>query len=173
MAYPDNQWAKVQAMFELGLPLNEIAKECGIDKGSVSRKAKQAGWLKGKMQPTVAKEVQARQALKEVEAEKATLNATERVAIDVAVAKRLQHLQFFETANLLVAKTAANKLQRDGLNASYQDVNAAANAIAKAQDGVLGKNPDTVINNTNAVQTVIQHTPEQLRKINQDLEDAC
>lgn len=172
MALSVSQWEKVKAMFELGVALNEIAKETKIDKGSVSRKAKQEGWVKGKMQPTVAKEVQARQALKEVDAEKATLNATERVAIDAVVAKRLHHLQFFETANLLVAKTAANKLQRDGINATYQDVNAAASAILKAQEGVLGKNPDTVINNTNAVQ-VVQHTPEQLRKINQDLEDAC
>jgi hypothetical protein len=47
------------------------------------------------------------------------------------------------------------------------------NTLAKAKESIVGKQPDTVINNTNALQAVIQYTPEQLRQINQDLEDAC
>lgn len=173
MALPADKWEKARALFEGGLSLLEIQKQTGIPKGSVGRKATESGWAKNKMRPLQNKEVEARLALSEVEREKATLNATERATHDVLVEKRLAHLQFFETANLLVAKTAANKLQRDGMNASYQDVNSAANAIAKAQDGVLGKEPSTLINNTNASQTIVNPTPEQLRAVNQQLEDAC
>lgn len=173
MAYSADQWGKVKAMFELGLALNEIAKETKIDKGSISRKAKQEGWVKGKMQPTVIKAVQAQQALKEVEAENATLNATERVAFDIAVEKRLMRLEFFDSAHVLVAQVTVNKVKVEGEGASFQDMNAAATTIKTAREGVLGKTPEVVINNTNASQTVIQYTPEQIRKLNQDLENAC
>jgi len=81
--------------------------------------------------------------------------------------------KFFRGANMLVANTVAAKVKREGQNASFKELASAAQALGRTQESVLGKAPDTVINNTNAVQTVIQHTPEQLRKINQDLEDAC
>jgi hypothetical protein len=48
MAYTKAQWDQVQHWFEIGIPLSEIAKKTEIkDKGSISRKAKQEGWVKG------------------------------------------------------------------------------------------------------------------------------
>jgi hypothetical protein len=73
MARPREAWDEVRALFERGVPLSEIAeKTCIKDKGSISKKARVEGWEKGKRQPTVVKEVQAKQALMEVEEEKAT-----------------------------------------------------------------------------------------------------
>jgi hypothetical protein len=45
--------------------------------------------------------------------------------------------------------------------------------LGRTQESVLGKGPDTVINNSNAVQTVVSLSPEVLRRINQELEDEC
>ena len=173
MAYPPAKWERAQALFETGSILADIKKVVGIDKAAVSRRAKADGWVKGKNQPLVDKEVQARQALKEVELEKSKKKSTEVDVVDAAVTKKLHQLQFFETAHILVANTTVQKIRADGTSMSYQDLNAAANVITKAQEGILGKTPDTVINNTNASQTVINPTPEQLRAVNQQLEDAC
>ena len=66
-----------------------------------------------------------------------------------------------------------DKINSQGEAASFQDLSAAANTITKAREGVLGKAPDTVINNTNAMQANITHTPAQLKEINEALENAC
>jgi len=39
-------WDKARLLFEHGKPLNDIAKEMGINKGSISRKSKQEEWTK-------------------------------------------------------------------------------------------------------------------------------
>ncbi len=168
MAYPIDQWERVKALFEIGLPLNEIARETEIDKGSISRKAKQSGWEKGKRQPMVAKEIKARQSLKELEAEKATLNATQRVAHDVTVAKRMERLEFFDDAHVLVAQVTINKVKIEGESATFQDLSAAANTITKAREGVLGKSPEVAVQvNNNGQQTaeVIDRSPERVRAV--------
>ena len=76
---------------------------------------------------------------------------------------------------MLVAKTVVSKVQQDGINASYQDLNSAAHALGRTQESVLGKSPETVINNTNAVQTNVSvtQTPEQVRAIKKMLESHC
>jgi hypothetical protein len=173
LAYSDDQWARVRALFELGVSLSEINKEVGIDKAAVSRKAKFEGWIKSKNQPIVDKEVEARQALREVEAQKSTANPIERAAVDFAVEKRLMRLEFFDGAHILVAQVTMKKVNTLRERASFQDLNAAANTITKAREGVMGKTADVVINNTNAVQVVVAHSPAELRRLNQELEDAC
>ena len=173
MAYPPAKWEKARALFETGSTLADIKKVIGIDKAAVSRRAKDDGWIKGKNQPLIDKEVQARQALKEVEAEKSTKKSTELAVVDAAVEKRLRQLQFFETAHTLVANTTVQKIRADGTAMSYQDLNAAANVITKAQEGVLGKTPDTVINNSNTQQTAILpsvQSAEEVRSVKDMLE---
>jgi hypothetical protein len=96
------------------------------------------------------------------------VNAVQDVVHDAVRNKR-----FFDNAHVLVAQVTVKKVNTEGEAASFQDLNAAANTITKAREGVMGKTPDTVINNSNASQTVIQYTPEQMRKVNQDLENAC
>jgi transcriptional regulator with XRE-family HTH domain len=40
MAYSIEQWQKAQTLFEAGLSLSKIAEKTGIDKSSISKKAK-------------------------------------------------------------------------------------------------------------------------------------
>jgi len=72
-----------------------------------------------------------------------------------------------------VANAVAKKVKDEGSNASFKDLAAAAMALGRTQESVLGKSPETVINNVNAVQTVVNPTPDELRRINQALEDDC
>jgi predicted DNA-binding protein YlxM (UPF0122 family) len=176
MAYSDDQWAKVRAYFERGLTLSEIVDRDDIQiksRGSISKRATAEGWIAGEKKQTVSKEVQVKQDLSEILAQKETLPPVERNIHDALVSEQLQAVKFFRGANMLVANTVAIKVKEEGKRASFKELASAAQALGRTQESVLGKAPETVINNTNAVQTVIQHTPEQLRKLNQDLEDAC
>ena len=47
MAKKPLDWDKARMMFELDKPLGEIEKATGINRGSLSRKAKKDGWEKG------------------------------------------------------------------------------------------------------------------------------
>jgi len=96
-------------------------------------------------------------------------------ALTSAVDEVTKRLQFFRGASMLVAKTVANKVQQDGMNASYQDLNAAAHALGRMQDSVLGKSQDRFVVNTNVVQPTrpLVYTNEELRAINEMLESQC
>ena len=48
MAISKERWAKAKLLFEHGKPLSEIAEETGIDKSTVSKKAKAENWTKNK-----------------------------------------------------------------------------------------------------------------------------
>lgn len=175
MAYSDKDWEEIRIMFEQGRSLGYIASNSRIkDKGTISRKAKKEGWEKGKTQPLIDKDVQARQALAEVEAEKSNLSATELRSHEQAVSERLKLETFFRNASVLVAKTVTSKLQKESADASFQDLNAASSALTKAQENVLGKQPETVINNANTMQTAIaiDRSPERVKEIREMLDAA-
>ncbi len=92
-----------------------------------------------------------------------------------AVAERLARVEFFTKGNLLIANTVLQKVQSDRGGASYQDLNAAANALTKAQENVLGKTSGTVINNTSSQQVAnvtAVRTPAQIRAIREMLDAA-
>jgi hypothetical protein len=176
MAHTERDWEIAKAYFERGLSLSEIVARDDVvikDRSGISKKAKLEGWAKGKIQPLVEKEVLARQALSEVAVEKSTQNSTERAVHETLVSELVKLQTFFRGANVLVANTVAAKVKEQGKNASFLELSQAAAALGRTQESVLGKGPDTVINNSNAVQTVVSLSPEVLRRINQELEDEC
>ncbi len=68
-------WEKIKALYESGLPLAEIERRTGINRGSISRKAKKQQWQHGKNADyIVAKSV--------VAEKKATVKATELHYLD-------------------------------------------------------------------------------------------
>ena len=145
MAYSQKQWDEVRGWYEIGLTLSEIAERTSIkDRGSISRKAKLEGWVKGKNATVVQAEVVARQALFGVEAENATKNTTEVGSINTAVAEQLQSQRFFRSANMLVANTVVAKVKREGQNASFKELGSTAVALGRTQESVLGRSPETV-----------------------------
>ncbi|MEI6737789.1 MAG: hypothetical protein WCL29_04840 [Pseudomonadota bacterium] len=84
-------------------------------------------------------------------------------AVTEAVEEKTKHVLLFRTAHLMVARTATNKLHMDGTDITYQDLSAAATALTKAQDAVLGKQPDSVVNVGVTQQTVIQ-SPSDIKE---------
>lgn len=85
-----------------------------------------------------------------------------------------KHKRFFDNAHVKIAQVTVDKLDVERESASFQDLSAAANTIKTAREGVLGKTPEVAIQvNNNGGGQVIQYTPEQMRQINQDLENAC
>ena len=177
MAYPDSSWEIVKAFFEQGLSLTEIiarpeVQKTGIcEKGSISRKAKQDGWIKGKNATLVAKEIELKQYAADVEAKKATFSATEREIHNTLLMERLKTEQFFRNATLTVAKTAVEKLVKERSSISFAEMDAASRVISRSQDSVLGKTPDTavtVIGSANA-QAAVLPAPDEYGRILKNL----
>lgn len=86
----------------------------------------------------------------------AELNEREKSNYEQLVEEKLAATKFFNGAHMLTARIAVMKLQADKQNASYQDLNAAANALTKAQEGVLGKQPAVALQVNNGGVTVDQ-----------------
>ncbi len=178
MAYSDDQWAKVRAYFERGLSLSGIVGRDDIQiksRGSISKRAAADGWIAGVKKQAVLNEVHIKQELSEILAIKETLPPLERNIHDALVSEQLQITKFFRGGNILVANTIVAKVKREGQNATFKDLAAAAMGLGRTQESVLGKSPETVINNTNAVQTnvAVTQTPEQVRAIKEMLESHC
>ena len=93
-------------------------------------------------------------------------------AVHETVDEILRVQKFFRGANMLVANTVAAKVKSEGQRASFKELASAAQALGRTQESVLGKSPETIINNTNAVQTslAVTQTPEQVRAIKVMLE---
>lgn len=177
MAYPKETWEKAKILFEQGKSLSEIAKETGVkDKSQIGQKAKKEGWEKGKNLTLIEKEVTAKQALIEVEEKKSHLTRQELTLHDQAVNERLADVKFFSNAHRMAANMAVKKLKQNGTGVTYLELNQASTVIARSQEGVLGKEPTTVINNANTVQNavgvVIDRSPEKIKAIRDMLDEA-
>ncbi|MFZ4537891.1 hypothetical protein [Propionivibrio sp.] len=179
MALPESQWVIIRTYYERGFKLAEIIARDDVDiksAGSISKRAKAEGWIFGGKKKEIIEEVKAKQFLSDLIKEKEKMHPLERNVHDTIVSERLKTTVYFKGVNMLVAEITERKLRSDDETASYQDLNAAATAITKAQENILGKQPDTVINNTNAMQSnagVIEVTPDQIRHINKLFNDAC
>lgn len=154
MAYSDNQWEVVRAFYEQGLSLAEIVKRPEVeitDRSSISKKAKECGWSKGKNSTLLAKEIEAKQKVAEVAAEKSTLNSTELAVHQTLVDERTRHLAYFNDASYKVTQKALQILDERG-DISPADVRHVSEVVAKQREGVLGKAPDTAIQINNSTE---------------------
>jgi hypothetical protein len=143
------------------------------DRSSISKKAKAEGWKKGgEIQQLVEKKVESVQRVEAIKAEIQQKDSTDQRVINTLADERTKLEAFFRNSNVLIAKTVSTKVQRDGVNAGYAELNAAATAIAKTQESVLGKSPDTIINNTVQTSVQIDRSPERVRSM-RDVLDAA
>ena len=160
MAYSDKQWDVVRAFYERGLSLGEITLRPEVDikdRGVISKKAKQAGWIKGIKATLVDKEIYAKQSVAEIAEEKATLNTTDRIVHDTLVDERTKHLAFFTNAAVKNVQQAMRTTCED-----QADLRMRADTILKGKETVIGKQPDTAIQiNNNAPQI----TPDRYAEI--------
>lgn len=102
----------------------------------------------------------------------AQLNEREKSIYEQLVEEKKQRIKFYEQAHLLISRTVVQKVQREGLNASFQDLNAAASALAKSKEAILGKEPDSVVKVDVQPPTTPSLTMEELRRHARELLDS-
>jgi len=154
MAYTDNQWQTVRAFYERGLTAGEIVlrKEVAItDRGSINRRAKKENWIAGIKAALIDNDIKALE-------NKASQNASEVIVHETLVNERTKHITFFNTAGLIIAKAAVNRVQAEP-NMVMQDLRHASEVVAKQRDSVLGKVPDTAIQINNNLRFIELVTP--------------
>ncbi len=135
-------WQKAKALFEAGKSLSDINKDTGIDRATVSKRAKNDGWKKGLYQQLIVDGAR-------VKAEISTLDSTVLTIVEKEIEERTKHLQFFTHAAVKNVQEAMSMSCED-----QSDYKLRADTILKGKEAVLGKEASTVINNTNAQQTI-------------------
>jgi hypothetical protein len=147
VAYSDQEWETVRAFYERGLSLSEIVARDGVkikSKSQISKKASAEGWEKlGKKKRLLDREVLSVQEVSAINEQKETLKETDLRIHNVLVDERTRHIEYFKKGNMLIASKIIKKVQASDL--SVGELSQAAAGLGKAQDGVLGKSPDTAI----------------------------
>ena len=167
MAYSDQEWETVRAFYERGFSLAEIVARPEVnitDRSSISKRAKQLGWVKGEKSTLVDDEVESKQKLAQVVEKKSTLNSTELEVHNTVVTERIQDNIYFRNATILVTNRVIEKVRTEDL--SMAELNMAQNTIGKGKETVCGKSPDTAIQINNAP----TFESEYLKKIQGDFE---
>lgn len=133
-------WEKAKALFEAGKSLSEINAETGIDRATVSKRAKKDGWEKGIYQQLILDGSR-------VKAEISTLSSTVLNVVEKEIEERTKHIQFFTNAAI---KNVQESMSLQCVDQS--EFKARAETILKGKETVFGKESAMVINNTNAQQ---------------------
>ena len=134
------------AYYLAGKSVRECEKLTGTNFMKVEREAKKRGLVKGsvlRLEESMAKD----------RAEFVTLPVTVQARVTADVDERTKYLQYFKDANLLHSDIAIKKLKLDGVKISYAELNSSINVVSKAQDGVMGKQPDTAFQVNNNIDT--------------------
>lgn len=137
-------WAKARALFEVGKSLSAINLETGIDRAAISRKAKKDGWIKGEQQQLIVDAAR-------VKAKLSTLEPVLLSVVDAEITERTKHIQILNNMtlkNLAVMNKKVNEDFEMNEHKLFQET------VNKASEQLLGKDPQTVINNTNAQQPI-------------------
>ena len=137
---------KAKALFEAGKSLSEINAETGIDRATVSKRAKKDGWEKGIYQQLILDGSR-------VKAEISTLSSTVLNVVEKEIEERTKHIQFFTNAAI---KNVQESMSLQCVDQS--EFKARADTILKGKETVFGKESAMVINNTNAQQNNIPIT---------------
>jgi hypothetical protein len=135
-------WAKARALFEVGKSLSAINLETGIDRAAISRKAKKDCWIKGEQQQLIVDAAR-------VKAKLSTLEPVLLSVVDAEITERTKHIQILNNMTLKNLAVMNKKVDADfemNEHKLFQET------INKASEQLLGKDPQTVINNTNAQQ---------------------
>ena len=140
------QWATARALYEADKSLRDIEKATGLDHSNLAKKAKSENWQRGILPQLISDTVRVMEKL-------TTLNLPQQQVVNDEVDERTKYLQYFKNANLLHSNIALKKLKRDGVKISYAELNSSINVVSKAQDGVLGKQPDTAFQVNNNIDT--------------------
>ena len=143
MAYTESQWEKAKAYYEAGMTLSQIKDKTNIARNTISQRAKREQWEHSKNSEYIEAKIK-------VESQKGTileqsgsvaLNIADDIAFDKAKA-----LSLFQDSALRNQKKANDMLD---LTEDMKDIESHARITKTNKETVLGKDPETVINNAN------------------------
>lgn len=84
------QWEKARAAYEVrGVSLTDIARDVGVDRAAVSRRAKREGWEQGKNAALVERKTAAIREIASVDGESRDLPPVARMTLEEAVRERI------------------------------------------------------------------------------------
>ena len=143
MAYTESQWEKAKAYYEAGMSLSQIKDKTNIARNTISQRAKREQWEHSKNSEYIEAKIK-------VETQKGTileqsgtvaLNIADDIALDKAKA-----ISLFQNSALKNQKKANELLE---LTDDMKDLESHARLTKTNKETVLGKEPETVINNAN------------------------
>lgn len=123
MAIAKELWDKAQALFELGNSLSMIADATGIDKSSISKKAKTQGWIQGEIQQLKNEKINA---------------VSNLVDTEIKIQQQIQPHQVTEFNNAVERELNIKQYAEDTQYAILDVMRKAA----KAADKFIENNPD-------------------------------
>jgi len=147
MAYTDSQWEKAKGYYEAGMSLSQIKDKTNIARNTISQRAKREHWEHAKNSDYIEAKIK-------VETKKGTileqsgtvaLNIADDIALDKAKA-----ITLFQNSALKNQQKANELLD---LTDDMKDIESHARITKTNKETVLGKDPETVINNANVQQT--------------------
>ncbi len=153
MAKTKEQWATAKALYEGGASFDKMWIESRITRSSITKKANENGWVKGKNKELIDKEINIIQ-------KKSTFSQQEVAFHDSEVARLTKDLEMIN--NLSRANLSGVAKHIEGGKMQIMEHKLAQDTIDKASQ-TLGVNPRfanaTTITNTNAQQNV---APEKI-----------
>lgn len=160
MAYTESQWEKAKAYYEAGMSLSQIKDKTNIARNTISQRAKREQWEHSKNSDYIEAKIK-------VETQKGTileqsgtvaLNIADDIALDRA--KSITLFQNSAIRNQVLNDKRLEALEKISLvsdnwlldkdTTKIIDYHAKTTQVNK--ETVLGKEIDTIINNTNATQ---------------------
>jgi len=161
MAKPtDKQWAKAKALYGNGKSLREIEKAVGIPYKTVEYRAKKEGWSCTEVAQAIQDKVRVESAILHMDVAQKEIVAQEVAQQLEEIEKKRRYQEFLESAthkNLThMMKKVIPYKDKNGIvidpEASVSEHVKAQNALNRCAELLIDKNPDMVINNTNAQQ---------------------
>lgn len=156
MAYSVEKWERTRAYFESGqYTLSQISEKVGISKSKISERAKKEQWERGKNADYI-------EAKKTIAATKGNEKGMTVAILDEIADEKTKHLIYFQNAALRNQKIADEMLE---MSDKIADVEAHSRITARNKETIFGKEPQTIINNTNAQQTEVTEIRRTIVKL--------
>jgi hypothetical protein len=130
-------WEKARAEYEVrGVSLGEIGKLFGVATSSISRKAKADGWIQGKLQDLVEREVAATKAFVEVKTQTQELSLRFQHTINSVVEERLQAEGLLASLDVALAVKGAALVKKVATPEDWLTMTRGRRNLAPADKGV-------------------------------------
>lgn len=150
MAYTDAQWEKAKAYYEAGMSLSQIKDKTNIARNTISQRAKREQWEHSKNAEYIEAKIK-------VETKKGTiLEQSGTVALNIAddiALDRAKAITLFQNSALR-NQAKANEILESATK--VHEIESHARITKLNKETVLGKDIDTLINNSNSQQNNTQ-----------------